>query len=117
MGLHFCYAVANLATHLLVNADLRSRHFDRPLLVNIHVGDSHAGPYAILRHSGYAHGYLLSVSMPLSLGSLWALIPAVLLCLLLVLRTIWEDRTLREELAGCEEYTWRVPYRLIPGVW
>ena len=55
--------------------------------------------------------------MPLALGSLWALIPAILLCPLLVVRTIWEDQTLREELAGYEEYTQRVRYRLIPGVW
>jgi protein-S-isoprenylcysteine O-methyltransferase Ste14 len=45
------------------------------------------------------------------------LIPATLLCLLLVVRTIWEDRTLREELPGYENYTHRVRYRLIPGLW
>ena len=60
---------------------------------------------------------LLFLGMPLALGSLWALIPAVLLCLLLVLRTIWEDQTLREELPGYKEYAQRVRYRLIPGVW
>jgi protein-S-isoprenylcysteine O-methyltransferase Ste14 len=75
------------------------------------------GPYAIIRHPGYAFGYLLFLGMPLALDSLWALIPAILLCPLLVLRTIWEDRTLREELAGYEEYSERVRYRLIPGVW
>jgi protein-S-isoprenylcysteine O-methyltransferase Ste14 len=75
------------------------------------------GPYAIVRHPGYVFMCLLIVGMPLSLGSVWALIPAVLLCLLLVVRTIWEDQTLREELVGYEEYAQRVRYRLIPGVW
>ncbi len=75
------------------------------------------GPYAIIRHPGYAFGFSLFLGMPLALGSLWALIPAILLCPLLVLRTIWEDRTLREELTGYEEYSQRVRYRLIPGVW
>jgi protein-S-isoprenylcysteine O-methyltransferase Ste14 len=75
------------------------------------------GPYAIVRHPGYVSGFLVFIGMPLALGSLWALIPAILLCLLLVVRTIWEDQTLREELAGYEEYTQRVRYRLIPGVW
>ena len=75
------------------------------------------GPYAIVRHPGYVSGFLVFIGMPLSLGSLWALIPAVLFCLLLVVRTVWEDRTLREELVGYEEYTQRVRYRLIPGVW
>jgi protein-S-isoprenylcysteine O-methyltransferase Ste14 len=75
------------------------------------------GPYAIIRHPGYALGYPIFLGMPLALGSVWALIPAILIGPLLVLRTIWEDQTLREELAGYEEYTQRVRYRLIPGVW
>jgi protein-S-isoprenylcysteine O-methyltransferase Ste14 len=75
------------------------------------------GPYAIVRHPGYVSSFLAFLGMPLALGSLWALIPAVLACLLLVLRTIFEDRTLREELIGYEEYAQRVRYRLIPGLW
>ena len=55
--------------------------------------------------------------MPLSLGSYWALIPAILTCLLLVVRTVLEDRTLREELPGYEEYASGSEYRLVPGVW
>jgi len=76
-----------------------------------------AGPYAIVRHPGYVSACILFVGMPLALGSLWALIPAVLSCLLLVVRTILEDKTLRDELTGYEEYTQRVRYRLLPGVW
>jgi protein-S-isoprenylcysteine O-methyltransferase Ste14 len=76
-----------------------------------------SGPYAIVRHPGYVSGFLVFIGMPLSLGSLWALIPAVLACLLLVVRTIWEDRTLRDELTGYREYAQRVRHRLIPGVW
>jgi protein-S-isoprenylcysteine O-methyltransferase Ste14 len=75
------------------------------------------GPYAIVRHPGYVSGFLVFIGMPLCLGSLWALIPAVLACLVLVVRTVWEDQTLSEELAGYEEYAQRVRYRLIPGVW
>jgi protein-S-isoprenylcysteine O-methyltransferase Ste14 len=75
------------------------------------------GPYAIIRHPGYAFGYLFFLGIPLALGSLWALIPAILTGLLLVVRTVWEDRTLREELPGYREYAQRVRYRLVPGVW
>jgi protein-S-isoprenylcysteine O-methyltransferase Ste14 len=75
------------------------------------------GPYAIVRHPGYVFACLIFVGMPPSLGSLWALIPAILSCLLLVVRTIWEDRTLRDELTGYTEYAQRVQYRLVPGVW
>ncbi len=75
------------------------------------------GPYALVRHPGYVAACLLCLGMPLSLGSFWALIPAVLSCLLLVVRTILEDRTLRNELSGYESYTQRVRYRWVPGVW
>jgi protein-S-isoprenylcysteine O-methyltransferase Ste14 len=74
-------------------------------------------PYAIVRHPGYVAASLLNFGIPLSLGSFWALIPAALTCLLLVVRTVLEDKTLRNELPGYEEYTQRVRYRLVPGVW
>jgi protein-S-isoprenylcysteine O-methyltransferase Ste14 len=75
------------------------------------------GPCTIVRHPGYVSFFLVFMGMPLALGSLWALIPATLIGPLLVLRTIWEDQTLREELAGYKEYTQRVRYRLIPRMW
>ena len=37
--------------------------------------------------------------------------------LLLVVRTVLVDKTLRNESSGYEEYGERVRYRLIPGVW
>jgi protein-S-isoprenylcysteine O-methyltransferase Ste14 len=76
-----------------------------------------SGPYAIVRHPGYVFACLLFAGMPVALGSLWALIPAALSCLILVLRTAWEDQTLRNELVGYQEYAQRVRYRLIPGAW
>jgi protein-S-isoprenylcysteine O-methyltransferase Ste14 len=75
------------------------------------------GPYAVIRHPGYAAGYLIFVGMPLALGSLWALVPVILLCPLLVLRTVWEDQMLQQGLVGYKEYAQRVRFRLIPGVW
>ena len=58
------------------------------------------GPYAIARHPGYVGGILHAVGMALSLGSLWALIPAGVASIVLIVRTIWEDQTLQEELNG-----------------
>ena len=75
------------------------------------------GPYAIVRHPGYVARLPALPGHAPALGSLWALIPAVLSCLLLVVRTVWEDRTLRDELPGYKEYAQRVRYRLVPGVW
>jgi protein-S-isoprenylcysteine O-methyltransferase Ste14 len=57
------------------------------------------------------------VGIALSLGSAWALVPAGLACLLLILRTRWEDQTLQAELVGYKEYTQRVRFRWVPGIW
>jgi protein-S-isoprenylcysteine O-methyltransferase Ste14 len=75
------------------------------------------GPYAIVRHPGYAFGYWLFPGIALALGSLWALIPAFYLAPFLIARTVLEDRTLQQELPGYKEYAQRVRYRLVPGVW
>jgi len=75
-------------------------YLDAGALVRIQSDRGHkvigTGPYAIIRHPGYAFGFLLFLGIPLALGSLWALIPASLLLPLLVVRTIWEDQTLRK---------------------
>jgi protein-S-isoprenylcysteine O-methyltransferase Ste14 len=75
------------------------------------------GPYAIVRHPGYVAAMPLFPGIALSLDSVWALLPAGFVCLLLIVRTLWEDQTLQAELSGYKEYTQRVRYRLVPGVW
>ena len=75
------------------------------------------GPYAIVRHPGYVAFIPVAVGIALCLGSVWALIPAGLASSLLILRTRWEDQTLQAELPGYKEYTQRVRYKLVPGVW
>ncbi len=75
------------------------------------------GPYRYIRHPGYAGGLAFNLMSPLLLGSLWALIPASFIACLFVLRTILEDRALREELDGYTDYSRRVRYRLLPRVW
>lgn len=75
------------------------------------------GPYRWLRHPGYAGALLTYLATPVFLDSPWAFLPAALLSLVLVLRTALEDRTLRQELEGYEEYAARVRYRLLPGIW
>jgi protein-S-isoprenylcysteine O-methyltransferase Ste14 len=53
----------------------------------------------------------------IALGSLWALIPAAVTALSLVIRTALEDRTLQAELDGYKAYTQQTRYRLLPGIW
>ena len=75
------------------------------------------GPYAFLRHPLYLGAFFLYGSIPLTLGSNWALIPAAVAALVCLVRTEWEDRSLRQELDLYKEYASRVRFRLIPGVW
>lgn len=75
------------------------------------------GPYRIVRHPGYMGSVISMAATPLLIGSLWAFIPTALGIAGYVLRTALEDKTLRSELDGYEEYAQRTRYRLLPGIW
>jgi protein-S-isoprenylcysteine O-methyltransferase Ste14 len=75
------------------------------------------GPYKYIRHPGYVGAFFIAPSTALILGSLWAMIPAVLWIIALIIRTALEDATLQKELEGYKEYTKKTKYRLIPGIW
>lgn len=75
------------------------------------------GPYRFVRHPMYASRIVLTMGVALILGSWIALVPAVLIALLLVLRTSLEDRLLTTELPGYRQYAEHVPERLVPGLW
>jgi protein-S-isoprenylcysteine O-methyltransferase Ste14 len=75
------------------------------------------GPYRIVRHPFYVGMMLQLAAAPLVLGSAWAFVPAGAMALLLVTRTALEDRTLRRDLPGYEDYARRTRSRLLPGIW
>ena len=75
------------------------------------------GPYRFVRHPGYVGGILLGLGTSLILGSFWALIPAGFVTMLLITRTYLEDATLQKELLGYADYTSKVRFRLLPGIW
>jgi len=75
------------------------------------------GLYGVVRHPMYVGALILIVGMPLALGSywgLWTMIPGVLI---FVARITDEEKALRQDLAGYDEYIDKVHYRLVPGVW
>ncbi|HWA19005.1 MAG TPA: isoprenylcysteine carboxylmethyltransferase family protein [Devosia sp.] len=96
-----------------------NRHFEPGIRIQEDRGQTviDTGPYAFVRHPGYIFGTLLAISMALMLGSYWALIPALAVGVGLVPRTLFEEQTLRAELPGYTEYTQRVKWRWVPGVW
>jgi protein-S-isoprenylcysteine O-methyltransferase Ste14 len=109
-----------LLGHAFFSWSMISNHFFSTA-VRIQVDRSHqvatSGPYKYVRHPGYVGFIILNLATPLILGSLWALIPGAILTILFLIRTALEDKTLRNELEGYNEYAQKVPYRLIPGIW
>ena len=75
------------------------------------------GPYGYVRHPMYIGIIIIMLCLPFALGSFFALIPAIIIVVLFVVRTALEDKTLQEELPGYKEYTETVHFRLIPRVW
>jgi len=75
------------------------------------------GPYKYVRHPGYAGSILSLIATPLILGSVYIYIPIGVLILMVIIRTVLEDRILKSELDGYEEYAKRVKYRLLPNAW
>ncbi len=96
-----------------------NRHFEPSVRIQTD-RDHHVittGPYAFVRHPGYVSGAILAIGIALALGSLWALLPAALVGVVLVIRTNLEDATLQRELPGYAAYVARVRSKWIPGVW
>ena len=75
------------------------------------------GPYALVRHPMYASSLGLFIGAPLMLGSWWGLIGSALLIAGIGWRAVNEEHVLRGALAGYDDYTHRVRYRFVPGVW
>jgi protein-S-isoprenylcysteine O-methyltransferase Ste14 len=100
-------------------AIIENRFFSAEVRIQVDRGHQvvSSGPYRWIRHPGYAGSLLTTLVIPLFLDSPWAFLPAVFSIVLVVIRTDLEDRTLSNELEGYQEYTKRVRYRLLPGVW
>jgi protein-S-isoprenylcysteine O-methyltransferase Ste14 len=75
------------------------------------------GPYAIVRHPGYAGNLLAMVASVAALNSLLSIIPAVIFLAVTFRVTAIEDPMLQDELPGYVDYAAKVRYRLVPGVW
>jgi len=75
------------------------------------------GVYAVVRHPMYAATAAVMVGMGLWLGSYAGALLSLVPIALLAARIVLEERFLRRTLAGYDEYTRRVRWRLVPGLW
>ncbi len=75
------------------------------------------GLYGIVRHPMYAVTVWLFLSIPVVLGSFWALLCFLPYVALIVVRIINEEKVLESGLSGYSDYKKRVKYRLFPFVW
>lgn len=80
-----------------------------------HVVDT--GLYGVVRHPMYAVTLLLFLSMPVVLGSPFALVVMLAYIPIITKRIRNEEEVLSRGLAGYDEYMSRVRWRLVPGVW
>ena len=107
------------ASSLIVRSMRANRFFSAVVRVQRDRGHRvvSSGPYARIRHPGYA-GMILAIPCGgLALGS-WISVTIALLCAgMLVRRVIFEDRFLQTNLEGYREYAMTVKSRLVPGAW
>lgn len=75
------------------------------------------GLYGVVRHPMYAFASLMIVGTPLALDSYWGLLAVAPAVAAFAFRILDEEKALHAELAGYDEYTQKVRYRLVPGVW
>ncbi len=100
-------------------AILANRYFESTIIVR--EDSSHmvckAGPYRFVRHPGYLAWIIGALGYPLILGIAVCYIPVGLLITLFVIRTWFEDNTLKKKLAGYRLYAEETRYRLVPFIW
>lgn len=75
------------------------------------------GPYKWVRHPGYLFASLAIIAQCLALGSFLSLIPGILVLIDLIYRTQLEERILNQGLDGYQDYSQRVRFKWVPGIW
>lgn len=75
------------------------------------------GLYSFVRHPMYIGVIIMFMPTPIALGSYWGLIPMATIPIALVFRIKNEEKVLRKNLPGYNEYCEKTKYRLLPYLW
>mgnify|MGYP000132994786 CR=1 FL=1 len=71
-----------------------------------------SGPYQVIRHPGYLGMMTYLAVVPIILGSLYAMIPTIIILVLCYIRMRFEDNFLKKNLKGYIDYQQHVKHRL-----
>ncbi len=75
------------------------------------------GLYQVVRHPGYLGMIISWLGFPFVTGSIFSSIPVAMAIILLIVRTVLEDKMLHWELNGYAEYSRETKYKLLPFIW
>lgn len=76
-----------------------------------------SGPYALVRHPMYLGMVMMSLFMPIALGSYISIIPMLFIIPITIIRIKNEEEMLLKNLNGYKAYCSKIKYRLIPFIW
>ena len=111
-------AIAFLVAYILYAEVLReNKYLSRTIEVQEGQKVVDTGLYGIVRHPMYSATLILFLSMPIVLGSIYALIPFLAYPFIIAARIKNEEELLEKELIGYTEYKTKVKYKLIPFIW
>ena len=122
--LNFYYIFIGMVLYVLsviisTNSMLTNKYFESTSRIQKerNQGVVSTGIYSVVRHPGYSSIIVWAVSIPLLTGAIYTVIPSTAIIIIISLRTYLEDKMLKEELPGYQDYTSKVKYRLIPYIW
>jgi len=101
---------------LFLIAQKQNRFFSSTVRIQTDRGHTvcDTGLYKFVRHPAYMGSVIQTIGFPFLFGSLWSILPIILLLILLIIRTYLEDKTLKSELAGYTDYADKTKYKLVP---
>ena len=118
-----CPAVAAASVVLLVSYALYAEVMRENAYLSRTIGTEEnqkvidTGLYALVRHPMYTATIWLFLSIPVVLGSFYALLCFFPYVFIIAVRIKNEEKVLEAELKGYREYTKKVKYRLFPFIW
>ena len=110
-------AVANVGLIIMDIAILQNAYASKLLDINKGQELIDTEMYAHVRHPLYSGVILWILALPIALGSWWALIPASVAALSMVVRIKFEEEMLEKGMDGYTDYQTRVKYKLLPRIY